>query len=287
MLDDVKLEATGRLSTDTTQLDVMLGRQGNVILANGVPDGGIVARTGARERWRFVNSANGRYFNLRLAGHTLMVIGWDGGLIPEPYETETLLIAPGERYEVLVELRPSRRGDLVLETVHYERGHDVPDPGAAAVFKVAFDGEAPSMAALPRTWGEPMELTVPVDATERDITLSEEEGADGEFPRFFVNGKAFPDVPKIEARTGDVEIWNIINDSEMDHPFHLHGMFFRVLDVGGEVPPHEGWKDTVNVPQKQTLRFAVAYGEEGTWMYHCHVLEHAERGMMGELELAP
>ena len=71
----------------------------------------------------------------------------------------------------------------------------------------------------------------------------------------------------------------------MDHPFHLHGMFFRVLDVGGTAPAHDGWKDTVNVPRKQTLRFAVRYGVPGTWMYHCHILEHAERGMMAELVL--
>lgn len=287
VLDDVKLEATGNLSVDTTQLDVMLGRQGNVLLANGVREGGIVVRDGARERWRFVNSANGRYFNLRLPRHTLLVIGWDGGLIPEPYEAETLLIAPGERYEVLVELKQPASGDLVLETLHYDRGHDVPDPGAQPVFTVAFEGSAPRMGALPRTWADPIDLAVPQDATERDITLSEEENVEGEFPEFFINGKAFPDVPKIEARTGDVEIWNVLNDSEMDHPFHLHGMFFRVLDVDGQPPAHEGWKDTVNVPQEQTLRFAVAYGDEGTWMYHCHVLEHAERGMMGELELAP
>ena len=77
------------------------------------------------------------------------------------------------------------------------------------------------------------------------------------------------------------------NDTEMDHPFHLHGMFFQILDVDGVVPVHDGWKDTVNVARNQTLRFAVRYRGAGTWMYHCHILEHAERGMMGTLVLAP
>jgi hypothetical protein len=71
----------------------------------------------------------------------------------------------------------------------------------------------------------------------------------------------------------------------MDHPLHLHGMFFRVLDVDGVEPEHVGWKDTVNIPQKSKLRFAVEYGEPGSWMYHCHILEHQERGMMGELQI--
>ena len=107
------------------------------------------------------------------------------------------------------------------------------------------------------------------------------------FAVFRINGMQFPEVPQIEARVGDVEIWRVYNHSEMDHPFHLHGAFFRVLDVDGTSPDHIGWKDTVNVPRMQTLRFAVRYKEPGTWMYHCHILEHAERGMMGELKLSP
>lgn len=56
--------------------------------------------------------------------------------------------------------------------------------------------------------------------------------------------------------------------------------------MGGVAPVHLGWKDTVNVPMKTTLRFAVRYGTAGTWMYHCHILEHAERGMMGTLVIS-
>ena len=285
VLDDVKLEATGKLSTNTVPLDVMLGRQGNVVLVNGVRGGRITSRGGARERWRFVNSANGRYFNLRILDHALKVIGWDGGLLAEPYDATTLLIAPGERYEVLVDVPDATGSELTLETVHYDRGHDVPDPGPVAIFKIAIESSVMHREALPDTWGTPIELPIPSDVRERAIKLSEQQTSDDEFPKFFINDAAFPDVPMLEARVGDVEVWRVKNDSEMDHPFHLHGMFFRVLDVDGAAPAHDGWKDTVNVPQKKTLRFAVRYGGEGTWMYHCHILEHAERGMMAELKL--
>jgi FtsP/CotA-like multicopper oxidase with cupredoxin domain len=73
----------------------------------------------------------------------------------------------------------------------------------------------------------------------------------------------------------------------MDHPFHLHGMSFQTLDESGVAMEPNGWKDTVNVPQAATVRFAVQFGAPGRWMYHCHILEHAELGMMGELEVAP
>jgi FtsP/CotA-like multicopper oxidase with cupredoxin domain len=285
VLDDVKLEATGKLSTQTAALDVMLGRQGNVVLANGVRRGRVIVRSGARERWRFVNTANGRFFNLRLSGRRMKVIGWDGGLIPQPYDVETLLITPGERYEVLVEFHDPQGTELALETVHYDRGHHIPDPGPLPVFEIAVEGAAPRLDVLPAISGEPVRLVVSEDAVERELTLSEEEGAPDGFPRFFVNGREFPDVPAIESRVGNVEIWRVHNDTEMDHPFHLHGMFFRILDIDGRPPEHEGWKDTANVPQKAVLRFAVRYDDVGTWMYHCHILEHAERGMMGELKL--
>lgn len=282
VLDDVKLESTGQLSTKTDGLDLMLGRQGNVLLVNGQQAPTIEAKAGTRERWRFVSSANGRYFNLTMPGHSFLVIGWDGGILPQPYSAETLLVAPGERYEILVELGDA---DATLQTIHYDRGHNIPDAGPQTLLRVKLAGAGPAPAALPSAWR--VDDPIPVDAQTptRAFVLSEEEAGLAE-PRFMINGAQYPNVPPIMARAGAVEIWSIRNDAEMDHPFHLHGMFFRVLDVDGQAPAHAGWKDTVNIPMRKTVRLAVRYGEAGTWMYHCHILEHAERGMMGELVLA-
>lgn len=288
VLDDVKLNADGTLSDSTTSLDIMLGRLGNFILANGRVDGVIRVESGSRERWRIVNTANGRYFNLRLPGHAFRVIGWDGGLLETPYDTETLLVAPGERYDVLVELHGAVTSRVPLETLHYDRGHEVPDPGPQSVLTLAFDREAAAAPPpLPAQWGAPIALTPGASARERSLVLAEQSLNGGEDVRFTINDQAFPQGLVLDGRSGDVEVWSVRNDSEMDHPFHLHGHFFRVLDVGGTPPSHQGWKDTVNVPKKSTLRFLVQYGEPGQWMFHCHILEHAERGMMGDLRLAP
>jgi FtsP/CotA-like multicopper oxidase with cupredoxin domain len=287
VLDDVKLEATGKLSTTTDPLDVMLGRLGNVILANGRANATLTVAAGSRERWRFVNAANGRYFHLALPGHAFLVIGWDGGMLAAPYMSDTLLIAPGERYDVLVDLTGDVGTSVPLQTVYYDRGHEIPDPGPLAVLAVRFGSRAPAPPAeLPATWGSYAPL--PVDSTTpvRTLVLDEQEVGLAE-PKFMINGAQYPDVTPIAGVANAVEIWEIRNDSEMDHPFHLHGTFFQVLDIGGVAPDHLGWKDTVNVPQRQTLRFAVRYGDPGRWLYHCHILEHAERGMMGELEVSP
>ena len=99
---------------------------------------------------------------------------------------------------------------------------------------------------------------------------------------FTINGAAYPNVPVIEASVGDTETWQIVNETEMDHPFHLHGFFFWV-------PSGKEWRDTVNIPANATVAlqpyFDARPGAEGSWAYHCHILDHAEAGMMGEVRV--
>lgn len=280
ILDDVKLEATGRLSTTTDALDVMLGRQGNVLLVNGLNHPRLSTRPGARERWRFIDSANGRYFRLHMPGRSFQVIAWDGGLLEAPYQTDELLIAPGERYEVLVE--PGAE----LETLHYDRGHEVPDPGPKALFSVDVAGDP--VAPLPAYaggGGTAARALVSPSTPVRRAVLREQDDEAG--LRFLINDQAWPFNTPVMVETGTTEIWEVENNSDMDHPFHIHGLFFEILDVGGRPPIAIGAKDTLNIPQHQTARLAVRYGALGMWMFHCHILEHAERGMMGVLMVMP
>jgi FtsP/CotA-like multicopper oxidase with cupredoxin domain len=104
---------------------------------------------------------------------------------------------------------------------------------------------------------------------------------------FTINGEQWPDTKPVHVDRGSVEVWEVQNKAEMDHPFHLHGMFFQVLKAPGMPLSLSGWKDTVNVPQLSTVRFAVNYDPPGMWMFHCHILEHAELGMMGDLMVMP
>ncbi|MDC0675415.1 multicopper oxidase family protein [Nannocystis radixulma] len=284
VLDDVKVESSGVLSPTITGLDLMVGRQGNVLLVNGERLPRFEAAAGGRERWRLLNTANGTYFNVGLPGHRLRVIGLDGGLLPEPYEVDAVVIAPGERYELLVELGGVEGDTLELQTQHYDRGHDLPDQGPRPLATFALTAPPASPAnQSPAPRGQIDPLPVTADTPRRSFTLSEQEPANpGDEPRFFINDEAYPDVTRLVVGTDEVEVWEIVNDAEMDHPFHLHGTFFQVLDQ-----PHLGWKDTVNVPRKSTVRIAVDFDNPGLWMYHCHILEHAERGMMGILQVGP
>jgi bilirubin oxidase len=90
----------------------------------------------------------------------------------------------------------------------------------------------------------------------------------------------------IRARLGTTEIWQIENVVGMDHPFHLHGFQFQVLDRDGVPEPYLSWKDSVNVPKHSKVRIVVRFEDfPGKWMYHCHILDHEDMGMMGILEL--
>jgi FtsP/CotA-like multicopper oxidase with cupredoxin domain len=287
VLDDVKINSDGSLNQDTTELDRMMGRQGNVLLVNGrrAPVQ-LRAAAGSRERWRIVNAANGRYFNLQLPGVELLVIASDGGLLPQPYTTQALLVAPGERYDVLVTFDPRADADPVLQTIHYDRGHDLPDLGPQDLMRISLEAAAEPPGPLPQSW--PAFSPLPVGATTPVRLFVLEEYEQPGFPVVFtINGEQWPDNQHVQVKQGATEIWEVRNAAPMDHPFHLHGMFFQVLDAAGQVAARSGWKDTVNIPQQASVRLAVQYEPLGMWMFHCHILEHAEFGMMGALMVMP
>lgn len=287
ILDDVKIDADGSLNRETTELDRMMGRQGNVLLVNGrrAPVHLRVAAK-SRERWRIVNGANGRYFNLQIPGAELLVIASDGGLLPEPYATRTLLVTPGERYDVLVTFDERAGANPVLQTVHYDRGHELPDVGPKDLMKISFGPAAQTPEPLAVSWPALPRLDVSETTPVRRFVL--DEYAQPGFPVVFtINGERWPDNQHVRVKQGVTEIWEVRNAAPMDHPFHLHGMFFQVLGGDGQVRARDGWKDTVNIPQRATVRFAVRYEPLGMWMFHCHILEHAEFGMMGELMVEP
>ena len=111
------------------------------------------------------------------------------------------------------------------------------------------------------------------------LTLPPMENGKSEFR---VNGVPFWKAKPFIASLGVTQLWIINNDSDWDHPFHLHGFFFHVIDDQGQPVRPLAWKDTVNIPMKTTVRLLVTFDERpGEWMFHCHILDHAAGGMMG------
>jgi FtsP/CotA-like multicopper oxidase with cupredoxin domain len=105
--------------------------------------------------------------------------------------------------------------------------------------------------------------------------------------RFFVNGRLFdPARTDFAGRVGTLEVWEIVNRGDMDHPFHLHTYPFQVLSRNGVAEPFRAWKDVVNLREHDVVRIAVPVETfTGRTVFHCHIVEHEDRGMMGTFEV--
>jgi len=123
-------------------------------------------------------------------------------------------------------------------------------------------------------------------ATKVDILLTlPPAGPDGK-SEFQVNGVPFWRAKPYRATVGERQIWIVKNDSKYAHPFHLHGFFMLPLDERLQPIRPMAWKDTINVPVDGTIRFLVDFNERpGMWMFHCHILDHADGGLMGHVHL--
>lgn len=281
VLDDVDLADDGQLRLDADPHDVAMGRHGDVILVNGLERPGLEVTAGATERWRVVNAANGRYFALELAGHTFEIVGGDGGPLPAVVRAETLVVAPGERYDVLLTVTAEPGTRTWLRGAPVDRGHRAMAGFDVMELRV---GDGPAGATVPaEEFTRPVEpLPITASTPVRALTLAEElDHPTG--PRFTINDELWPFNTPIEAMLGDLEVWSIENDADGVHPLHLHGVFFQVLDRDGVAEPQAGWKDTVSIAAHEVLRLAVRHEAPGMWMFHCQIPEHAEGGMMGDL----
>lgn len=282
ILDDVLIKAdSGQLDESTNARIDMMGREGNLALVNGAPAGQtLTAAPGARILLRLVNAANARYFKLAVPGGKVTQVGGDRGLLDVAAAQDSLLLVPGQRAMVVAEVPAGAQ--VTLRAEPYERAASAGKTPGADLLMLAPSAEAKVVApALPVAPGSPPAAPGAFSVT-RSIVLNEAMDTKTMAMKFTINGKVFPNVPPIAAKPGDIQAWDVENASEMDHPFHVHGFFFwRQGD--------DQWRDTVNVVAKSKRRFLVQFddraGAAGMWVYHCHILEHADAGMIGTVQL--
>jgi FtsP/CotA-like multicopper oxidase with cupredoxin domain len=282
VLDDVKLDRKGQIPPPGWWLEQHSGREGNVRLVNGRSEPEFTVPAGQVERWRVVNAASARYVRLSIGGYLFRILGTDGGLLESPVTANDVLFTPGDRFDLAV--GPFEEGDTVsIESLPYDRGHGTGTKKPERFATVRVGPTAPSEAVIPdrlRT----IEPLAPASSTpNREVVfstrLSLKHGAD-----FLINGEQHHAAPPV--RVGELQIWDVINNTLMDHPFHLHGFFFQVLSKNGAPPAYRSWEDTENVPAKGRIRIAwMPDDRPGSWMFHCHILEHHEAGMMAHFDV--
>lgn len=291
VVSDLRLDSNNQIAANTN-MDMMNGREGNQLLINGVSQPVLPVQPGVTERWRVVNATNARYLRLSLQGHSFQVVGHDGGLFETPQAVTETLLAPGQRVEVLVQVSQTVNQRYALKALAYDRGAMMaaaPNDAVLLTLSTSLPGRAAPMT-LPTTLRPVAGLVNPVRT--QAIVLSEGMGMGSMDNQFLINGKSFnPARVDLVARLNEVEDWTIDNQGDMDHPFHVHGNQFQLISrtrLGATTASaYAAWMDTVNVKSKETVRIRVQQTMVGKRMFHCHILEHEDQGMMGILDVQP
>ena len=281
VLDDVKLDRHGNIAK-TALFDRHSGREGNVLVVNGRTEPEYEIAAGQIERWRVVNACSARYVRLSIGGRPFRIIGGDGGLRGEPVTVTETLLPPAARVELAVGPFDDEGAEIAVESLPYRRTamkrprHDI-----WGTLRVG--PRAPSVASIPAALATivPLVPAGPIQPT-RTVRLGARMTLHGH--DWLINDETHHhDAP---VKVGELQVWDIVNETGMDHPFHLHGFFFQVISKDGVPTVPRSWEDTVNVAAKKRVTIAFrADDRPGQWMYHCHILEHHAAGMMGHFEV--
>jgi FtsP/CotA-like multicopper oxidase with cupredoxin domain len=327
ILQDRAFGADGLLSYDNSPLAIQHGSRGNTLIVNGavaprseVPVGVV--------RLRLLNGANARNFRLVFADRRPMhVIANDNGFITAPVAVSELTIAPGERYELLVDFSDGKLIPLLTysDTISPPGTPASVDEGALTPVLLFAPGGAMKSASqyIPKRLVDAEPSAAAAAVRRRSFVLDGMAGANdaltkgasapqtdsGAMPgmdhsqmgsapattglsgldlgmKMGINGAPF-DMARIDAemRLGATEIWEL-RSTEMAHPFHIHGASFRILSLDGTPPPDHatGAKDTVLVRETAEILVSFKHKTEAgkPFVFHCHILEHEDAGMMAQ-----
>lgn len=277
----------GDMNGDGMSHSEMMNEMYDTMIINGKASPQIESinvQEGNKVKLRFVNA--GLFTQVvSIPNHSFKITHYDGQPVNEPdvLKDTAFRIAPAERYEIEVEVdNPGAWGIEVFAEENQSRLN--------ALIPFVYDGyedeELQTVDSVSSffdltTYGEAEELNVGDITKEYDMLLGSDDGGE----TFTINGKQFPDHEIYEVEEGDVVKFTIVNDTDVDHPMHMHGEFFNVISKDGN--PIQGSpikKDTLNVRPGETYEIVFEAKNPGNWMFHCHEFHHASGGMVAEIQ---
>lgn len=278
VIQDKRFTDNGNIPYDLSMSDLMNGFLGDTVLINGAINPELDLKNEV-VRLRLLNGSNARSYNFNFSDNRKFYqIASDGGFLEESVEMNVVSLAPGERAEILLDLSDYNVGDKVsFRDDNYD------------LMNIKITEESNKVIKIPK------ELVKVEDYNRDEIIRSRVFVMSGMGPMVTINGKQMS-MDRIDERLklGELEEWIVINDSSgmggmrmmnsTPHPFHVHGVQFRIIEKNARTPPanERGWKDTVMVKDGEEVRILVRFKKKGLFMYHCHILEHEDSGMMGQ-----
>lgn len=298
VIQDKRITTTG-ITYNPSMEEVMAGFMGESIVVNGVysPYTEVATRY---YRLRILNGSNARVYNLAFSNNAdMIIIGNDGGLLKNPVTVKEILIAPGERLDVLVNFSGVSVGtEIFLVSKEFAFGGNAQGKQTFRIMKFAVTTAVADTFTVPANLSAI--ITIPASSAVKTRTFDISNAMkhhgypvnDGMQMRHRINGKIF-DSSRIDesVSVNTNEIW-VFDNSQGDepHPMHLHGVLFRVLDRSGGrgnlIASENGWKDTVLVMPGEKVSVMVSFeNNAGKFVFHCHNLEHEDDGMMLQYQL--
>ncbi|MGB5709291.1 MAG: multicopper oxidase family protein [Waterburya sp.] len=290
VLQDFSLDDGGRRSS-LAHMSFMMGREGDLITVNGQVNPSFSIPAEGLLRLRILNASTSRFYRLMIDNHPFYQIATDGNALSEPIEVSELLLTPGQRADVLIR-GDKEAGQYRLLNLPYDRGsmgmmggsgmmgrnnRDIPIALAMVNYESPVESlHLPTKLASISTLPEPQT----VRHFELDHGMSPSVGM-----AFLINGEPYSkDRLHTQVKLNTVEDWEIANTGVMDHPFHIHGNAFQVISRNGIPESLLAWRDTVLIPRGEIVRIRIPFRDfVGKTVYHCHILDHEDLGMMGNL----
>lgn len=272
IVQDRSFNRDGSFAYRTTMMGVVAG---DTILINGTIRPFLNVTKG-NIRFRILNASNSQNFEFRLSDRSsFQQIASDGGFLEAPLTRQSIVLAPGERAEAIVDF-----SEIMGDTVSLMLGN-------RPIMTINITDTKSDTTEIPKSLTTITPIPTDTNTKTRVFEL-QSMGLSGT-----INGKFF-DMNRIdeEVNLNESEIWIIRNRGGMmhsdGHPFHVHGTQFQVLSRNGQLPPPEerGFKDTVFVNVGEEVRIIVRFSHPGIFMYHCHILEHEDNGMMGQFRVS-
>jgi FtsP/CotA-like multicopper oxidase with cupredoxin domain len=282
----------GSLDYSPNEDEVMTGYLGEHIVVNGVH----APFTNVATRWyrmRVLNGSTARVYNLSFSnGLSFYVIGADGGLLAAPEQASSTMLGPGERVDILVNFSSLSVGkEIYLVSSSFSK-YGLNGRQDFKIMKFKVDRAENDSFSLPSTLSSIVSIPVSQSLTTRAFDISKTAGSSGEgghsgMGKHSINGRIF-EMDRVDetVQASSTEIWEFDNlDGDEIHPMHIHGVQFQVLErKGGRnkiIASEKGWKDTVLVMPGEKLRVIMTFPNyTGTFVMHCHNLEHEDDGMM-------
>jgi spore coat protein A, manganese oxidase len=280
MLQDRSFNLDGTLAYSMDRSSMRTGFTGDTQLVNGVVQPFLKVPK-AKVRFRLLNGANGRYYQLKLSnGQSFKQIGNESGLFSAPQQRSSITLAPAERADIVIDFSTLAIGTSVTLTNSGWGGWN--STGDPIRFDVA--------STVTDTSTVPSTLTTFTKIPTSQSTVNRTFQIDQNNDEWQFNGKGY-DPNRIDANVAlnSTETWTFDNRSGQDHPIHIHDVDFQVLSIDGSPPPADQaqWKETVNVPGRKAVKVIAKFSNySGTYVFHCHILEHEDMRLMGQFKLA-